>query len=82
MARKVGLTTVDNPFNPIDDFDHWWNFDIEHGYTTCELLDRVSFESDLVSPDQNDFERERAIDAIVEMHPTLYKKVVKENQNL
>ena len=78
MARKVGVTTVDNPFDPIDDFDRWWNFDVEHGYGTCELLDRISFESDLVSPDQNDFERERAIDFIVEFHPTLYKKVVKE----
>ena len=76
--RVVGLTTTDNPFNPIDDFDRWWNFDVEHGYGSCELLDRVSFESDLVSPAQNAYERERAIDAIVEMHPTLYKKVEKD----
>lgn len=76
--RKVGLTTVDNPFDPIDDFDRWWNFDREHNYATCELLDRISFESNNVSDDQNLFERERAIDFIVEWHPKLYKKVVKD----
>ena len=75
--RQIALTTSDNPYDPIEDFDNWWNFDREHNYGSCELLDRISFESDRVSDDQNLFERERAIDFIVEWHPSLYKKIVK-----
>ena len=74
--RRVALTTSDNPYNPIKDFDHWWEFDLEHNYATCELLDRVAFTSNKVSPAQNQFEIERAVDSIVNLHPTLYKKVV------
>jgi len=74
--RKVALTTSDNPYDPIKDFDNWFRFDCEHNYLSCELLDRIAFTSDLVSDDQNDYELERAIDAIVDLHPTMYKKVV------
>ena len=74
--RKIALTTSDNPFDPIKDFDRWWEFDLEHNYATCELLDRVAFTSNNVSDAQNLFEIERAVDSIVELHPTLYKKVV------
>ena len=77
--RKVALTTSDNPYDPIDDFDNWFRFDCEHNYLTCELLDRLSITSDLVSDDQNNYELERAIDTIIQLHPTLYKKVIKES---
>ena len=77
--RKVALTTSDNPYDPIDDFDNWFRFDCEHNYLTCELLDRLSITSDLVSDDQNSYELERAIDTIIQLHPTLYKKVIKES---
>ena len=36
MARKVGLTTIDNPYNPFDDFTSWLMFDIEKGYNTSD----------------------------------------------
>ena len=74
--RVVGITTSDNPYDPITDFDRWWSFDREHNYATCELLDRIAVVSNRVSDDQNAFALEEAIDSIVELHPTLYKKVV------
>lgn len=74
--RRVAITTTDNPFDPIDDFDRWYEFDKENNYLTCELLSRLSITSDLVSDDQNQYAIEDAIDSIVQLHPTLYKKVV------
>lgn len=35
------LTTTDNPFSPIDDYDNWSKFDHDHGYNTDELVARV-----------------------------------------
>ena len=74
--RRVAITTTDNPYDPVNDFSRWYAFDCEHNYLTCELLDRLAITSDRVSPDKNQWEIERAIDLIVDTHPTLYKKVV------
>ena len=76
--RIVGITTVDNPFNPIDDFDNWWVFDREHNYATCELLDRFVVPTYRATEAQTNYAIEQAIDSIVELHPFLYKKVTKE----
>ena len=35
------LTTADNPFSPIDDYDNWSKFDHDHGYNTDELVARI-----------------------------------------
>lgn len=35
------LTTTDNPFSPIDDYDNWSKFDHDHGYNTDELVARI-----------------------------------------
>ena len=77
--RAVAVTTIDNPYDPIDDFKHWFQFDVTHGYNTCGYLDRVSNTSDALSDDENDQEVEQAIDDIIKYDALgLYKKVVKE----
>lgn len=35
------LTTVDNPWNPFTDPDKWLQYDISHGYNTCNYLAKV-----------------------------------------
>jgi hypothetical protein len=42
MSESVTmLTTIDNPFSPFTEFEEWFAFDIQKGYNTCALLDRV-----------------------------------------
>ncbi len=72
------ITTVDNPFHPIDDFDRWLSYDIANGYNTANYLANIAHVSDLLPNKYNDEEVERSIDEIVGTNPTFYKKVKKE----
>lgn len=38
---KSMLTTVDNPYNPFDNFDDWYRFDQDHHHFSCERLAQV-----------------------------------------
>lgn len=40
--RKVNITTIDNPFDPFDDFTSWFMFDTEKGYYTSSKLARLT----------------------------------------
>ena len=48
------LTTIDNPYDPFEHFDDWYNYDTEMNYNTCSYLDRVSTTSDELSDEDND----------------------------
>lgn len=50
----VMLTTIDNPFNPFDNYDDWYAYDIQMGYNTNALLDRIANTSDELSDEDND----------------------------
>ena len=77
--RKCYLTTRDNPYDPFEQFDSWFTFDISHGYNSCGLLARIAKTSDQLSDRENEQEIEEAIDWILKNDLTLnYKKVVKE----
>lgn len=71
------LTTVDNPYDPFDDFDHWFLFDITKGYNSCGYLARIARTSEQLTTREGLEEIERAIDEIVRFNPLLYKKIVK-----
>lgn len=68
MAQFM-LTTVDNPFNPFEDFDEWLNYDYQHGYHTCEYLARIAKTSSEGSEADYEDEMEYAIDEIVRVNP-------------
>lgn len=70
------LTTIDNPYNPFEDFDSWYQFDTEKGYNTCGYLARIAATSPALSDLENDAEIKRAIDEIVSMNIYgIYRKV-------
>lgn len=75
---KCALTTFDNPFDPIEQFDSWLRFDIDKGYNSCCYLDRIAKTSDSLSDAENEREIERAIDEIVMYNPDIYRKVISE----
>lgn len=60
------LTTVDNPYNPFDNFKSWFLFDVQKGYNSCSYLARIAKTSEIMSEQENDEEIERAIDEIIE----------------
>lgn len=80
MAKRIAITTVDNPYDPIDDFNNWYNYDLEKGYGTAEYLARIAKLSDGVGDKINEMSLESAIDEIVSMNlgPVPYKKVIKK----
>lgn len=73
---KCALTTVDNPFDPFNQFSSWFQFDMDKGYGSCSYLDRIARTSDQLSEEENDCEIERAIDEIIKYDfMNVYRKV-------
>lgn len=73
---KCALTTFDNPYDPFEQFDSWYMFDLDKGYNSCAYLDRIAKTSDSLSDKENEQEIERAINEIIKFDPfNIYKKV-------
>lgn len=78
---KCALTTVDNPYNPFEQFVPWFLFDEEKGYHSCAYLGRIARTSDQLTDAENDLEVERAIDEIIKYDfMNIYRKVVQETK--
>lgn len=77
--RVAMLTTVDNPFDPFDQYDEWFAYDARLGYDTGSVVARLTLWSeDLSLADQLEAD-ERAIDELVKTNVTgVYRKVVRE----
>ena len=73
------LTTIDNPFDPFEQFTSWLLFDKEKGYNSSERLMRIANISDDMTQKEIDEETERAIDEIIKYDfMNIYVKVKKE----
>lgn len=59
------LSTIDNPYDPITDWDRWYNWDESAGYHTLSFLARVAHPSPALSVADEDAAVEDAIDEIV-----------------
>ena len=72
------LSTIDNPFNPFEDYSSWLMFDKEKGYDSAERLMRIAKLTDDMTQKEENEEIERAIDEIIKYDfRNIYKKVKK-----
>lgn len=77
--REVMLTTVDNPFDPFENFNEWYKIDMQFGYNTCALVARIApAPPDSLPENFGNAIQEEAIDRWCKMFPLTYKKVVRE----
>ena len=73
------LSTIDNPFNPFEDYSSWLMFDKEKGYDSAERLMRIAKLTDDMTQKEENEEIERAIDEIIKYDIlNVYIKVSKE----
>lgn len=76
MENEFVLTTIDNPFDPFEDFTSWFLFDVGKGYNSCSYLARIAKISDDMTEQEVSAEIERAIDEIIKYDfMGIYKKV-------
>lgn len=76
---KVGITTIDNVFDPIDDFDRWWKEDRRLQHKTLERMSILGEFSDELSPLDESQEIERVCKRMMELFPHEgYRLVTKE----
>lgn len=72
---NVAITTKDNPYDPVKEFDSWLLFDSEKGYNTCSYLARILD----TLPDDGSTEDEKVDRAINEILRydifNIYKKI-------
>ena len=72
------LSTIDNPFNPFEDYSSWLMFDKEKGYDSAERLMRIAKVTDDMTQKEENEEIERAIDEIIKYDfLNVYTKVSK-----
>lgn len=81
--REVFLTTSDNPYDPKNQFNEWYNFDTQKGYNSVSYLARIARTSEALSDEENSLIIENAIDEIISLNLLgIYKKIVYENNSL
>ena len=58
--RKVALSTNDNPFNPITDYEKWLQFDRDHGYNSDQYVANIAEDyDDTMNQQQVTYEKEK-----------------------
>ena len=74
------ITTIDNPFDPFEQFTSWLMFDKEKGYDSCERVARLANITSQMSQKEIDEEQERAIDRLIELDVlNIFKKVTRNS---
>lgn len=76
------ITTIDNPFDPFEEFEDWNALDVQLGHNTCSLLARFDYNSSELSERDQLLSTEQAIDDIISVDAlNIYRKVSKKIKN-
>ena len=79
MSIVTMITTIDNPFDPFEQFDEWRAFDESMGYYTCAYLARIVVTSPELSAKDEALAIDQAIEEIMNLNLLgIYKEVRKE----
>ena len=89
MQEDVAITSLDNPFDPFEEFSSWLSFDIQMKYNTCErLASIVKSLPNSLSQSENNFFVNEAIDELIKAgcynkngEFVGYKKVYRKDKN-
>lgn len=74
--ERLWVTTIDNPFDPFNNFDEWYRFDEDKGYCTCEYIARVAETSSEMTENEYAEAINEAVNDIVRLNVLgIYKKV-------
>ena len=77
------LTTIDNPFNPFEQFVDWYMFDCQKGYNTYNRIARLMPDDDSLSSIEKDRIEDNIIDRMIQHDPLgIYTKVDEESAKL
>lgn len=64
METRFMLTTLDNPFDPFEDFTAWYKFDLEKDHQTSSRIARLAQLDPEMSQKEMDEEQMRAMEFI------------------
>ena len=77
------LTTIDNPFNPFEQFVDWYMYDCQKGYNTYSRIARLMPDDDSLSSIEKDRIEDNIIDRMIQHDPLgIYTKVDEESAKL
>ena len=77
------LTTIDNPFNPFEQFVDWYMYDQQKGYNTYSRIARLMPDDDSLSSIEKDRIEDNIIDRMIQHDPLgIYTKVDEESAKL
>jgi hypothetical protein len=77
---SLAITTKDNPYDPINDFDSWFRFDEDKGYHTCSYLARIANTTSDMSNEEIERATEAAIDEIIKYDFLGIYRKIKSNE--
>ena len=66
MANEFMLSTIDNPYDPFEQFTLWHLFDKEKGYDSCERLMRCVDIREDMTQQELDEATDAAMDKLIE----------------
>lgn len=76
MNEVTLVTTYDNPWDPFEEWDQWFNWDLTHGHNTCGRVASLCILGDALGEEWEAWDLERAKNDLVALFGGgLYRKV-------